>query len=298
MVAESPRALARPTRRLRIAIIVAASVMVYAGSLLGYHWLAGTSRPLPEPDLGTSAETVVLVEVVAMHPVEQRLDVKVLVEPEDSLMDKRLGVLNTDIGVRLHPSINFEDLQYLQGRAPAAVTTTIAAGGDVGNWPFDSYKADKISADLLVGSGSARRFLPARVEVEHFLNAWEVQAARSGPSTQASVESRGRGDDVTITLKRSKGPLVFALGICLILVSLPAMALFVSIATLRRRKKFQPGYATWYTAMLFAVLPLRNYLPGSPPPGAWIDKAIVLWVLIALVAAMIMFIFAWYRQKD
>ena len=35
--------------------------------------------------------------------------------------------------------------------------------------------------------------------------------------------------------------------------------------------------------MLFAVIPIRNFLPGAPPPGAWIDQALVLWVLIALV---------------
>ena len=275
-----------------------ATVVVYVGSLLGYHWLASTSRQLPPPNLGTTADTVVVVDLIAMHPVESRLDVQVLVLPEDSLMDHRLDVLDTDITVRLHPSIDFEELQYPQGRTPAATNTTIAATGDVNTWPFDSYKAETISADVLVGSGSAREFLPARVEVTEALNGWEIHAARSGPSTQPSPESAGRPDDVTITLTRSKGPLVFALGICLVLVSLPAMALFVSIETLRGRKKFLTAYATWYTAMLFAVLPLRNFLPGSPPPGAWIDKIIVLWALIGLVAAMILFIVVWHRQKE
>jgi len=34
---------------------------------------------------------------------------------------------------------------------------------------------------------------------------------------------------------------------------------------------------TWYAAMLFAVVPLRNALPGSPAFGSWIDLTIVLW---------------------
>nr|WP_232070593.1 DUF4436 family protein [Mycobacterium lacus] len=25
--------------------------------------------------------------------------------------------------------------------------------------------------------------------------------------------------------------------------------------------------------MLFAIVPLRNILPGSPPPGSWVDQA-------------------------
>lgn len=48
------------------------------------------------------------------------------------------------------------------------------------------------------------------------------------------------------------------------------------------RRKFLPPFATWYAANRFAIVPLRNILPGSPPPGAWIDQAIVQWVLTAL----------------
>lgn len=50
--------------------------------------------------------------------------------------------------------------------------------------------------------------------------------------------------------------------------------------------------------MLFAVVPLRSFLPGAPPPGAWIDRAIVLWVLIALVSAMAIYMVCWYRDSD
>jgi hypothetical protein len=51
-------------------------------------------------------------------------------------------------------------------------------------------------------------------------------------------------------------------------------------------------------AVLFAVIPIRNFLPGSPPAGAWVDQALVLWVLIALVVAMVIFFVTWYRQAD
>ncbi|CPC29772.1 transmembrane protein [Mycobacterium tuberculosis] len=37
---------------------------------------------------------------------------------------------------------------------------------------------------------------------------------------------------------------------------------------------------------------------GSPPAGAWIDRAVVIWVLIALAAAMVVYIVAWYRESD
>ncbi|WP_420866185.1 DUF4436 family protein [Mycobacterium alsense] len=43
------------------------------------------------------------------------------------------------------------------------------------------------------------------------------------------------------------------------------------------RRKFVPPLVTWSAAMLFAVIPIRNLLSGSPPPGAWIDHALVIW---------------------
>ncbi|MFX7961050.1 DUF4436 family protein [Acinetobacter baumannii] len=39
-------------------------------------------------------------------------------------------------------------------------------------------------------------------------------------------------------------------------------------------------------------------MPGAPPPGAWIDQALVLWVLIALVVAMVLYVEAWWKQSD
>ena len=91
---------------------------------------------------------------------------------------------------------------------------------------------------------------------------------------------------------------MFDLGICLVLISLPVMALYVAIEIVRGKRKFLPPFATWYAAMLFAIVPLRNILPGAPPPGAWIDQALVLWVLLALVVAMALFAVAWHRNSD
>ena len=53
---------------------------------------------------------------------------------------------------------------------------------------------------------------------------------------------------------------------------------------------------TWYAAMLFAVMPLRNALPDSPPFGAWIDVTVVLWVIVALVISMALYISCWWRH--
>ncbi|OMC42509.1 hypothetical protein A5744_16585 [Mycobacterium sp. IS-1264] len=53
---------------------------------------------------------------------------------------------------------------------------------------------------------------------------------------------------------------------------------------------------TWYAAMLFAVIPLRNALPDSPPLGSWIDVSVVRWVIVALVGSMLLYLSCWWRH--
>jgi hypothetical protein len=291
-----PQSTRKPRRRhlvLDVSIIVGVGV-VYFLSLLGYHWLATAPGPLPEPDVGTADGTVVLARLEQLHPVEHRLDVKVLVMPDDSMIDKRLNVLTTDTSVRFFPHNDLGDLQYPIGKSPAQVATNIEAHGDPGDWPFDTYKTDTIQADVLVGVGDNRQYKPARVEVTGLLEGWDVTVTRVGRDSH----DPGRPDNVIITLHRAKGPLVFDLGICLVLITLPTLALFVAIQMLTGRRQFLPPFSTWYAAMLFAVVPLRNILPGTPPAGAWIDQAVVIWVLIALATALVLYIMAWYRHSS
>lgn len=282
-------------RRLAIGLgILLAFLVVYALSLFGVHLLAKSSGPLKPPDLNATDDTIVLVRLEELKTVANRLTVKVLVIPQDSMFDHRLDVLKTDTAVRMDPPNDLGDLQYPAGKSPAQVTTTIEAHGDANNWPFDSYTTDTLSADVLVGVGDARQYIPARVEVAGALDGWDVSVQRVGEASQES----SRPDNVIITLHRAKGPLIFDLGICLVLFALPALAFAVAIQIALGRRKFVPPFVTWFAAMLFAVIPIRNFLPGAPPPGAWIDQALVIWVLIALVGAMVLYMVTWYRQSD
>ena len=283
----------------RIAIafgIVVAVIVIYVLSLLAVHLLAQSAPALPAVDFSKieADDTVVEVRLEKLDTVANRLTVNVLVYPKDSLYDKNFGVLTTDAAVRLYPENDLGDLQYPVGKAPAQVTTTIVAHGDPGNWPFDSYRTEEIAADVFTGSGQSREKLPALVEATGKLDGWDATVTRiHDPADPPDVLS-----NVRLTLSRSKGPLIFDFGICLVLIALPAMALWVAIPMALGRTSFVPPFITWYAAMLFAIVPLRNILPGGPPFGSWIDQAVVLWVLIGVVVAMFLFLLAWWRNRD
>jgi hypothetical protein len=296
----SPTPAPPAARGPRIAIafgIVVAVIVIYVLSLIAVHLLAQSAPPLPAVDLSKveAEDSVVQVRLEKLDTVANRLTVNVLVYPKDSLYDKNFGVLTADAAVRLYPENDLGDLQYPVGKAPAQVSTTIEAHGDPGNWPFDSYKTEVIAADVFTGSGQSREKAPARVEVSGKLDGWDATVTRVHDPSDSNPDVL---DDVTITLHRAKGPLIFDIGICLVLIALPVLALWVAIPVALGRTSFLPPMTTWYGAMLFAIVPLRNILPGSPPYGSWIDQAVVLWVLIGLVGAMALFLVGWWRQRD
>jgi hypothetical protein len=294
-----PKTRSRP--RIVIGVIILMVVVsVYVLSLLGVHQLQEAEAPLPPLDLsqGGGDATIVQLRLEELKPTANRLTVNVLVYPGISSYDNRFDVLATDVAVRLYPTSDLGDLHYPKGKAPAQLSTTVEAHGDVGNWPFDTYSTEPISADAFVGSGENIKKVPARVEVTGELDGWDVSVNRVHDPAALPTQRGSDNGNVVITLKRAKGPLIFDLGICLVLIALPTLALLVAIPMALGRRKFLPPFATWYAANLFAIVPLRNILPGAPPPGSWIDQAIVQWVLIGLVTAMSLYILAWVRQGD
>lgn len=287
--------------RILIGIIILTVVVIaYVLSLVGVHLLQRSEGPLPPLDLsqGGGDATIVQLRLEELKPVANRLLVNVLVYPSISSYDNRFDVLGTDVAVRLYPTSDLGDLHYPKGKAPAQLSTTVEAHGDPGNWPFDSYRTEPIAADAFVGPGDSLKKVPARVEVTGALDGWDISVNRMHDPAALPTSRATDNGNVVITFKRAKGPLIFDLGICLVLVTLPTLALLVAVPMAMGRRKFLPPFATWYAANLFAIVPLRNILPGAPPPGSWIDQAIVQWVLIALVTAMSLYIVAWVRQGD
>jgi hypothetical protein len=285
----------RSGRRIGISIgVVVVALLAYCGSLFVYWYLSASSQELDPPDIQNRSQTVVLISVQSLKTVDRKLDVRVSVIPQDTLVDERLDVLNTDISVRIYPWNTSGDLHFKEGEAPGEASTSLDLNGDSDVWPFDAYATEFISADVMVGSGADRQFVPARVEVEGSIDGWSISKEAGPPS----ADSTGQGQSVQVTLQRALGPLTFDLGICLVLIALPILSIFTTFQVVTGRKDFQMTFTTWYTAMLFAVVPLRNILPGAPPPGAWIDQAVVLWVIVGLVSSMVVYVGYWYRKVD
>jgi hypothetical protein len=128
-----------------------AILVVYLGSVVGYFWLDSSATEVEPVSLERSGETVVLVELTAIRPVEDSLTATVLVLPDRALLDET-GALKTDLAVRMYPSNDFDQLCYLRGHVPGREQTTLHLFGDADRWPFDRFATGTLSADAFIGS--------------------------------------------------------------------------------------------------------------------------------------------------
>ena len=274
--------LARASRRATVLTTVVVVIAVYVASLIGYGVLEQTPRQFAFPEEAVTGDTAVIVRLRQMEAAQNRLDVDVLVHPGVELRSPP-----TQVTVRLSSWTQSGELIFVHDDLVGSEeSTSFAAIGDPDDWPFDRYATDRIGIELFAGTPLRR--VPAPIVVGGSINGWTVDSrAETLPDGVPGVQ---------LEMHRTREALVLIAGILLVLLALPAAALFVAVETVTDRRKLQPPFITWFAAMLFAVVPLRNVLPGAPPAGAWIDLAVVVWVLVSLAAAMVLYIAAWWRQ--
>jgi hypothetical protein len=284
------------TRRLLTRLgTVLVIVALYAGSQLGYALLDERDFP-PPPTVDTTQTSVALIRLTGLQTDKATMNFVVVFYPAQTLVDEQSGAMKQDLTVQLRSPSDAVNFRYQTGDvAGEHLSENMAVSGHADDWPFDHYSTGQIMASARAKSGQTTQRVPLRVEVLDNLYGWDL-AVRPVHSAQAGEAAHDV--PVTIDATRKRSALFFDLGVCLLLLSLPAIGLFVAIETARNRRKFLPPLTTWFAAMVFSIVPLRSVLPGAPPPGAWIDSVLVLWVLVGLGVAMFIYIVAWWRQSD
>jgi hypothetical protein len=270
--------------RLRVVVLVGVVACAMLTSIVLYVDGAGSQR-ISVQGGPTGSGTTVTLDVVNIQNTYSELVGDLIVKPGPELLDPATDGLKQDLTVAVTSATTPIRRTWSKGMLPGVFPVPITLARDVERWPFDSYYTGPITVSLFNGSGE----LPERANITFVdrLTGWKVDVHR--------VNNANALAPYEVDLQRSPSTMVFAIVILCIFVAIAAVGLFVAIQTVRDPRRFQSPMTTWYAAMLFAVLPLRNALPGSPSFGSWIDLTIVMWVLVALVVSMLLYIGAWWR---
>lgn len=247
----------------------------------------GTLRQPPEIPV-TGGRTTATLSVEDIQSNYRVLSANLTITLGSALLDPQTQHLGQDVTLRVRSAAMPTRITWTRGMLPGVVAVQLTIAGEIEDWPFDRYRSGPIEVELRRGAGEgAGEVVVERVPVTFVvaLPGWNVDVS----------EDSGVGP-YRMSLQRSLSAAAFGLVILGVLVTIAGLGLFVAIQTLRDRRPFQPPMTTWYAAMLFAVVPLRNALPGSPPFGGWVDITLVVWVVVVLVISMLLYVACWWRH--
>jgi hypothetical protein len=253
------------------------TAILVAAYLFGVQsYRAGLAQAFPAQDPPSGGVSVVIVpERVSAE--EQELPAQVLVFPSPELLDSA-GLLTQELEVRLQPALTGQTLLLPAGDAPAPQSVVLPAAGIVQEYPFDSYA---VSADVRVHSLYADTYdaLPVEASVFFRVPGWTTRDT-------ASAASDAEGVVVSTELARDGSTKSIAVLMLLLMCILATIAILVTGSATRGRMKLELSVASWMTALLFALIPLRGFLPGDPPLGSWIDVLVFFWVELILMLSV------------
>ncbi|HEX5252289.1 MAG TPA: DUF4436 domain-containing protein [Mycobacterium sp.] len=256
----------------------AVAVAMYAQSGTGRH----LDVTAPAVDGDKPSATINVEDIQSNNSV---LAINLAFNPGSALLDPKTHHLKDDLSLRVRSAAMPSRHTWTKGMLPGLMAVPLTIAGEIERWPFDQYRSGPIEVEIFYGPDTDRAPDHVPVSFVDHLSGWRLSATRP----QADNTYR-------LNVRRSLGTAAFAVVILGVLITIASLALVVAIQTARDRRPFQPPMTTWYAAMLFAVVPLRNALPGSPPFGSWVDITVVIWVLVALAVSMILYIGCWWRH--
>jgi hypothetical protein len=187
--------------------------------------------------------------------------------------------------------------RYAAGDRISPVDITIGLGGDTNAYPFDTYHAP--FAVIVTTSppggnptGAAAANPVTRLEFDGTLSGFRVT---SKPRHEQVAEPDVLALDLTI--RRTPATDAFAILILVLQVLLASAAAALAVLVWSRHRRVEVTMLTWLAAMLFAIVPLRNAMPGSPPIGALVDVVVFFWAVTVIALSLVSVLVRWSRQE-
>ncbi|MEO8908444.1 MAG: DUF4436 family protein [Microbacteriaceae bacterium] len=268
-------------------------IVLYASS--------GRFAPLGSLDrLPPAGGITVVLTPESVDAAGARVQMNMQVVPSQELLATDGFTFSRGFSVIVSPVAGQQAITFAAGSVQSVVPLDIIVDGSVENWPLDQYREPDLLIFAYTGDGVDKKAIPVEVRtLATYIPGWNLDwHVNKSPTAVADSTLLTTQDGLrTIDLRvfRSGSTIAFGIVLLVLMTVMAALVLFVSIAVLRGKRKVEPSFMSWTAAMLFATIPLRTFLPGSPPIGSWIDYLVVLWVVVGLICGMVIYVTAWWR---
>ncbi|WP_191093924.1 DUF4436 domain-containing protein [Nocardia colli] len=199
------------------------------------------------------------VVVIQIDAAVQELTVQLVPSPRGALADE-FGRFRSDATIYTS-GMKPEPIRIKAGDLISAAEVRIAMGGGgmITDYPFDKYRAH-----IDVAADAGDHAVPVTIGLFSLDAFFKI-------TPQVDDEQHGDGIGTTVTVARSTASLTFALFVIVLMLGLALAAATAAFYVLAGRRGLIWPANTLMAAVLFAMIPLRNAVPGAPPIGSIID---------------------------
>ncbi len=235
-------------------------------------------------------ESRVAVSATAVNPTAGELVTRVVVQPQaDLLTDGRLA---RELTLRVNDVRGETTHVFPDGQVPTPVEVRLAlVGGAVTQYPFDSY--DAVLAAFVTAddpySGTAES-LSFTLDVTTTVTDWDLSASLPGSESApfATVE---------LALARTGTTTAYAVWMMVLMWGLAATGVLIAWAVVIWQVELPLWVFGYFVGVLFALPPLRDSLPGRPPPGTVFDFVSFYWSVGIVGVTLIVLLTVWIRRS-
>ena len=265
---------------------VATSIAIVLGvTYVAFAALYIATRVAPAPDAVLQA--AVSTDAVSVVFIPQRVD------PERETAQGVLRVvvdratLTSDIEVSVYPFLDASRIQVAASESAFERDATLSLEGEVRTYPFDSYTGTVVFSATDSATGAAVPVSGGVLPIDG-LTGWSIYV-----TDVASAETVT--DSVTMARSHTSQVTAVILATLAVALAIIAVALTWSVAVGRKESNF--GEATWLAATIFSVISVRNFMPGAPPIGAYLDALAIIPAILTLFLCMALLVVFWLVRK-
>ncbi len=292
----------RRLRRLAIVWIVVAliSALLYALVVATYR---DSTVPPDRPTVTKQDSITVYAQPTKVNPADgiANMDIS-LAAPfaltgADSQLDDKLDLL-------LFSATGTKIMTFPRGTPSLALNdeTTVRFDGD----PYAAYPLDQYNSGVgvlaKVDAPTGAVWYPVELALWGDVPGWRIASDSQSSFTDSPVPINDSPTDasesvpadsaafVGLSVKRAGSTIAIVALLSVALIAVAVLAVVIAYAVSRRVRRPEATLAGWFAALLFAVIPLRLNMPGAPPIGVWIDFLMFMWVVLALMLALTVFV--------
>jgi hypothetical protein len=278
-------------RRRIVAMIglLVAATLLYVGLFVVLH------RPQPAVEsvfdvTGSEPPLDLTLNVLSVDPVRQVINVRVeIVEPSES---RSWTTSLNSAGVRgfiVRVDDRYLTFQLTAEGSGAKSVLEIGLEGSLSGYPLDHYVGHLSISAAKKGSDASQ---PIRLTVWPLVSNWNVDMSRADQTTQATT-----GVDLNIQVKRPTSFIVMAFAFYAAMALVGLSGLTIGMLVFIGVRPLQPPMTGALAAMIFSIPAMRGIMPGAPPLGVQADALVLVWVQLAVILGLTLFVFTWVSRR-